>query len=146
MKTSQNGIDLIKGFEGFRAEAYLDAGGIPTIGFGSLRVKGAKVQIGQTITEEEAEEQLRADVGKFERAVDKMLKVKVSQPQFDALVSFAYNLGPSSLEGSTLLKLVNVNPDDCDIAIEFPKWHKVGKKKLKGLVRRRIAESQLYFS
>jgi GH24 family phage-related lysozyme (muramidase) len=146
MKSSNDCIELIKEFEGFRPEAYLDVSGIPTIGFGSTRFKGSKVFIGQKITEEEAEEQLRADVGKFEKAVDKMLKVKVSQSQFDALVSFAYNLGPNALQGSTLLKLLNVNPADCGIAAEFTKWHKVGKRPLLGLVRRRIAEADLYFS
>lgn len=146
MKTSTFGIDLIKDFEGFREEAYLDAAGIPTIGFGSTRVKGSKVVLGQTITVEEAEAQLQADLSKFEKAVEKMVKAKISQCQFDALVSFAYNLGPTNLEGSTLLQLVNTNPDDCQIAVEFPKWHKAGKKPLKGLVRRRIAEAQLYFN
>ena len=81
----------------------------------------------------------------FEKYVDSYCRDDINQNQFDALVSFAYNLGPANLKSSTLLKKVNANPEDETIAAEFMKWVKAGGKTLKGLVRRREAESQLYF-
>lgn len=136
------GIMLIKKFEGCKLKAYKDAVGILTIGWGHT---GPDVHVGQTISEREAEWLLKTDLLRFEIAVGNLVTSAVSQNQFDALVSFAYNLGTGTLKKSTLLKKVNSNPDDPTIADEFGKYVYAGKKKLPGLIARRIAESALYF-
>jgi lysozyme len=99
----------------------------------------------KAVTEEEGTALLQAMLVSFEKYVDSYCRDDINQNQFDALVSFAYNLGPANLKSSTLLKKVNANPNDETIALEFMKWVKAGGKTLKGLVRRREAESQLYF-
>jgi lysozyme len=98
------------------------------------------------ITEEQAVELLANMLVSFEKYVDSYCVDTITQNQFDALVSFAYNLGPSNLKSSTLLKKVNANPVDESIRLEFMKWVKAGGKTLKGLVRRREAEANLYFT
>jgi len=142
MQTSKRGIELIKSFEGLRLDAYPDpgTGGAPwTIGFGTT----AGVKPGQTITKERAEELLREDVKRFEGYVDRLVKVPLTQGQYDALVSFVYNLGPGALERSTLLD--QLNRGDYDSAAEqFGRWVKAGGKTLAGLVRRRAAERALF--
>ena len=147
-KTGKKGIDLIKEFEGFRSKPYLDAVGIPTIGYGATYYpNGRKVKLTDNpITEEEGVKLLQNMLGVYEKAVIDLVKTKLTQNQFDALVSFTYNLGKGNLSSSTLLKKVNKNPNDVTIANEFSKWVKAGGKTLKGLVRRRKAESDLYFS
>jgi lysozyme len=97
------------------------------------------------ITEEQAVELLANMLVSFEKYVDSYCVDTITQNQFDALVSFAYNLGPANLKASTLLKKVNANPNDDSIKLEFMKWVKAGGKTLKGLIRRREAESELYF-
>ena len=146
-KTGNAGIEMIKTFEGFRSAPYKCPAGIPTIGYGAtFYPNGKKVTMAdKAITEAEAVELLKHMLVSFEKYVDSYCRDDINQNQFDALVSFAYNLGPANLKSSTLLKKVNANPEDETITAEFMKWVKAGGKTLKGLVRRRAAESQLYF-
>ena len=143
MKTSQIGIDLIKQYEGLRLTAYVCAGGKNTIGYGSTIIKGKPVELGSTITLESAKEALREDLERFERGVNDYLRVLLTQNQFDALVSFSYNVGLGNLKSSTLLKKVNANLFQ-DAAEEFLKWNKSNSKVLPGLIRRREAERNLF--
>ena len=144
-KTGSKGIELIKSFEGFKGSPYKCPAGIPTIGYGAtFYPDGKKVTMTDTpITEEKATELLSSMLISFEKYVDSYCIDTITQNQFDALVSFAYNLGPANLKSSTLLK--KLNPNDGTIRDEFMKWVKAGGKTLKGLVRRREAEANLYF-
>lgn len=146
MTTGKNGILLIEEFEGFRAKAYKDAVGLPTIGFGTL-IDSAEEKhlLTETISKEQAEVLLRKELAMIEKKFTIMVTSKVNQNQYDALVSFAYNLGINNLKSSTLLKKVNLNPADVTIRDEFNKWIHAGGKVLQGLVRRRKAEGDLYF-
>jgi lysozyme len=146
-KTGTAGVELIKMFEGFRSAPYKCPAGIPTIGYGAtFYPTGKKVTMAdKAITEAEGTVLLQSMLVSFEKYVDSYCRDDINQNQFDALVSFAYNLGPANLKSSTLLKKVNANPEDESITLEFMKWVKAGGKTLKGLVRRREAESQLYF-
>jgi len=146
-KTGTAGIEMIKTFEGFRSAPYKCPAGIPTIGYGAtFYPDGKKVNMtDKAITEAEGTVLLQSMLVSFEKYVDSYCRDDINQNQFDALVSFAYNLGPVNLKSSTLLKKVNTNPEDETITAEFMKWVKAGGKTLKGLVRRREAESQLYF-
>ena len=144
MRISQTGIDLIKRFEGLRVVAYPDAGtgGAPwTIGYGST----SGVTKGMTITEEEAEQRLRRDLSWFESRVDQLISVPLTQPEFDALVSFTYNVGDNSLLTSTLRRrLVEGQDDRRDIyEEEMMKWVNGSSGPLPGLVKRRKAEIEL---
>lgn len=145
---SQKGLELIKRFEGFESKPYADLGGVWTIGYGSTYYEsGAKVRSSDLpISEARATELLLNVVKQFEHAVDSYTRDDVSQSQFDALVCFAYNIGSQALKKSTLLKFVNTNPNDPNIAAQFLRWNKVEGKAVKGLTNRRKAESQLYFS
>lgn len=147
-KTGQKGIDLIKQFEGFSAKPYLCPAKICTIGFGAtFYPDGKKVTMNdKLLTESEGIDLLKNMLKSFEQYVDSYCIDTINQNQFDALVSFCYNLGPANLKSSTLLKKVNANPNDPTIKDEFLKWTKAGGKVLKGLVTRRNAESNLYFS
>lgn len=147
MKPSQKCIDLICEFEGFYSKAYRCPAGVPTIGYGTIKyANGKKVLLGETITKEKAKEELMSEV---EHIANK-IKAVVNQSQFDALVSFAYNLGTGALEGSTLYRKVRQNPNDLTIRDEFMKWNKARVNgvliPLKGLTRRRKAEADMYFS
>ena len=140
-RISDAGICLIKQFEGCRLEAYRCAAGVPTIGYGHT----AGVAMGMKITQAQAEAYLREDLRAFEKAVNKVLECSVTQNQFDALVSFAYNLGAGALRNSTLLKRLHAG-DVKGAADEFPKWNKAAGKVLEGLTRRRMMERQLFLS
>jgi lysozyme len=148
MKTGKAGIEMIKAFEGFRGAPYKCPAGIPTIGYGAtFYPNGKKVTMSDAaITEEQATELLANMLVSFEKYVDSYCIDSITQNEFDSLVSFAYNLGPANLKSSTLLKKVNANPNDESIRLEFMKWVKAGGKTLKGLVRRREAEANLYFT
>lgn len=147
MRTSQKGIDLIKQFEGLRLKGYLDTANIPTIGYGTtIYPSGEKVKLSDVITKDKAEEYLKNDVIKFENYVKRWVVSTVNQNQFDALVSFTYNLGPTNLQKSTLLKKVNKDPNDPDIKFEFLKWVNSGGKFTQGLKNRREKEAELYFT
>ena len=147
MKMSQEGIDaLVKKFEGCKLKAYRCPAGICTIGYGHTSAAGNPlVNDGMTITQEQANTILAADLVKFEQAVEALLKQPVTQEQFDVLVDFAYNAGVGALRSSTLLKKVNAAQFD-DVPAELMKWTKGGGKVLAGLVRRRQAESAWWLS
>ncbi|MCL8307605.1 MULTISPECIES: lysozyme [Pseudomonas] len=139
MRTSQRGLSLIKSFEGLRLQAYQDAVGVWTIGYGTTR----GVNAGMKISKEQAERMLLNDVQRFEPEVERLVTVPLSQNQWDALVSFAYNLGSANLESSTLRRLLNAG-DYAGAADQFPRWNKAGGKVLPGLTRRRAAERELF--
>lgn len=139
MKTSPRGLALIRQFEGLRLLAYKDAVGVPTIGYGTTR----GVKMGMTITKAQAEEMLRQDVERFEPEVQRLVRVPLNQNQWDALLSFTYNLGSANLESSTLLKLLN-NGDYRAAADQFPRWNKAKGAVLNGLTTRRAAERALF--
>jgi lysozyme len=147
MKLNQAGIDLMHQFEGLKLDAYLCPANIPTIGYGNTYYEdGKKVKIGDKITKERADNLFLAIAEDFAKRVRTLLKKDLTENQFSALVSFAYNIGVANLNKSTLLKKVNVNPSDSTINAEFLKWNKAGGKVLAGLTRRREAESKLYFT
>lgn len=147
MKINNTGIQLIKSFEGCLLNAYLDSVQVPTIGYGATFYEdGTKVKLGDKITQERANELLEWHITHFAKPLQKLIKVELNDNQFSALVSFAFNLGIGALSKSTLLKKVNANPNDKTIENEFMRWVSAGGKKLNGLVRRRTAESKLYFS
>lgn len=143
MKISKQGIELIKKYEGFKPYAYLCPAGVVTIGYG--HTKG--VRLGQTCTEAEAEQFLREDLEIAEAEVNKVAnEVKLTQGNFDSLVSFTFNLGARNFNTSTLRKKVLNDPADTTIMGEFGKWVYVKGKVSPGLQRRRLEESKLYFS
>lgn len=131
---------LIKRFEGCKLDSYQDAGGVWTIGYGST---GNDVDENTSWTQEHAEERLASDVEKFSAGVMKMLTVSLAQCQYDALVSFAYNMGLRALANSTLLKLVNKEEFEA-AADQFHLWIHCAGKILPGLVTRRQAEKMLF--
>jgi len=152
MTASQKCVDLVKHFEGLFLEAYVCPAGVMTIGYGSIMwPDGTRIQKGQKVTPESAEKLLMWELNKKGTVINSYIKnTKINQDQFDSLLSFAYNLGLGNLNSSTLLKKVRLNPNDPTIRDEFMKWTKarVGGKltELRGLVRRRKAEADLYFS
>ncbi|HEX6215286.1 MAG TPA: lysozyme [Vicinamibacterales bacterium] len=136
---SKNGIALVKAYEGCELKAYADAIGVITIGYGHT---GQYADRDAEITQVEADRILLEDLAKFERGVENLVKAKISQNQFDALVAFAFNLGLGNLKSSTLLK--KVNSGDKTAVDEFAKWTRAGGKVLPGLVKRRAAEAALF--
>lgn len=149
MQVSDAGIDLIKSFEGFRANAYPDpkSGGDPwTVGYGSTKFpSGRPVKKGDYVTPAQAEMYLREDVKKFANSVDALVTVPLKQCQYDALVSFVYNLGATNFRSSTLLKKLNAK-DYKGAADEFLRWVSPGSSVEAGLRRRRTAERNLFLS
>jgi lysozyme len=147
-KISEKGLNLIKSFEGLRLKPYLCSAKVATIGYGNTFYENkTKVTLKDLpITEQRATELLEWSLKGFERYVDSYCIDTINQNQFDALVSFCYNLGPANLKKSTLLKKVNADPNDPTIRAEFLKWNKAGGRALAGLTRRRTAEADLYFS
>ena len=148
MKLSDKGYDLIKKFEGYSDRPYKCPAGIPTIGYGNTYYpNGVKVKLtDKQITKEYANEMLAFVADNFAKDVLKVVKSNITVNQLNALTAFAYNLGMTNFRNSSLLKLVNNNPNDANIAKEFLKWNKANGKVLNGLTNRRIAESALYFS
>ncbi len=140
MKTSKKGIALIKKYEGCRLEAYTDAVGVLTIGYG--HTKGVKR--GQKITEEDAEKLLKEDLAEFEKLVNLLVlnKYKFNQNEFDALVSFAFNLGGGNLQKLTK----NGKRNKGQIADAIPLYNKAGGKVLSGLTKRRKEEQKLFLT
>ena len=143
MDISNQGLDLIKDSESLRLEAYLDTGGVPTIGYGTTRIDGKPVKMGMKINEEQAEQYLRADVKSSVEAVNKLVKVEITQHQFDALVDFVYNVGEHAFETSTLLRELNSGNAD-DVQHQLLRWNKDNGKVQKGLTRRRLKEAVLF--
>lgn len=145
---NQKCIDIIKSFEGLFLKPYLCPAKVATIGYGTIKYpNGTKVRLTDAaITEAKAMEYLMFEINQKSRAIDPMLREDLTGNQFAALISFAYNLGEGALRQSTLLKKVNANPLDAQIRGEFQKWIYADGKKLNGLLRRRNAEADLYFS
>lgn len=144
MKTSPKGIALIKSAEGLRLEAYPDpgTGDVPwTIGYGST----SGVTRNMVITKTQAEQMLAADLVRFERIVERLVRVPLNQGQFDALVSFTYNVGEGNFTESTLLRKLNAG-DTAGAAEQFSRWVHAGGKVLPGLVTRRAAERALFLA
>ena len=141
LKTSQEGIALIKKFEGCELTAYQCSAGVWTIGYG--HTKG--VEKGMTISKESAEEMLVEELHEYEGYINNHVTCPLSQNQFDALVSWVYNLGSSNLLASTLLKVLNKGDYD-GVPAQIKRWNKAGGKVLDGLIRRREAEALLFLN
>ena len=139
MKISEDGLELIKKFEGCETTAYQDSVGVWTIGFG--HTKG--VEEGQTCSIEDAESMLAEEMDEYEGYINNMVKVELQQHEFDALVAWVYNLGPTNLGESTMLKVLNGGQFD-RVPDEMNRWTRAGGKILEGLVRRRQAESLMF--
>ena len=139
MKISQEGISLIKKFEGCEYNAYKCAADVLTIGYGHTK----DVKEGDLVTQQEAENLLTKDLEEFEESVIDAVEMPMSQHQFDALVSWTFNLGPSNLNSSTMLKVLNKG-DYEDVPAQIKRWNKAGGKVLEGLTRRREAEALLF--
>lgn len=148
MKLNENGYNLICEFEGLKLKPYLCSAKIPTIGYGNTYYPNGKrvTLLDDTITKEYAFEMFKTIADKFAKRVDDMVTSEITQNQFNALVSFAYNVGTGAFATSTLLKKVNVNPNDVAIKNEFLKWVRANKKVIQGLVNRRNKEALIYFA
>lgn len=133
---------MIKRFEGFRSKPYQDSVGVWTIGYGTTHgVTGTTPEV----TEVEAEQMLRKTVDGFEKQLAGFLPTTLTQNQYDAIVSFVYNLGVAAFQTSTLFRVIATFPNDATrITAEFGRWIYAGGKKLEGLVARRAAEAELY--
>ena len=153
MKLDEKGVLLIAEFEGLKLNPYYATElekqkGIVTIGYGNTYYEdGTLVKITDIpITKERALQLLKITADKFALNVAKTIKADITQNQFNALISLAYNIGINAFKVSTVLRLVNNNPNDANIAKAFLMWNKQGGKELKGLTNRRIKESALYFT
>lgn len=145
MQINQATVDLVKEFEGLRLTAYRDAVGVWTIGYGTTAAAGVGIvpRSGLTITESQADEYLRIALDKFAAQIAPHIKVPVTDNQFGAMVSLAYNIGPSAFIASTLLRKLNAG-DYIGASAQFARWNKAGGKVLAGLTRRRAAERKLF--
>ena len=141
LKTSESMIAVIKKFEGLRLSVYLCPAGVQTIGYGHTR--NYPFSTNYKITEEQAEKFLYEDLKKFENSIKKLVKVPLSQNQFDALVSFTFNVGATNFKNSTLLKYLN-NSEYGLAAEQFERWIYSNGKKLEGLLTRRKAEKEIF--
>ena len=147
MHISDNGLDLIKQFEGFRSAPYLDPVGIPTIGYGATYYPGGRrVRMTDTpITEPFASDMLRHQVTTYGDGIDRYAQVPLTQNQFDALVSWAYNVGLEGARTSTLMRKLNEG-DYVGAADQLMRWNKAGGREVRGLTRRREAERALFMT
>ena len=139
MKISIEGLSLIKKFEGLELEAYKCAAGVWTIGYGHIK----DVKEGDEISKAEADEMLVHEIEEYENYVNTAVNVPLSQNQFDAIVSWVFNLGNGNLQASTMLKVIN-SGDHAGVPAQIKRWNKAGGKVLEGLIRRREAEALLY--
>ena len=139
MRTGDEGISLIRHFEGCRLDAYLCPAGVWTIGYGHTR----DVKRGDVIDQEQAEAFLIEDLEEFEGYVSALCERSLTQYQFDALVSWTFNLGPTNLKESTLLNRINYGPIS-DVPFQIQRWTRAGGQVLQGLVKRRAAEAALW--
>ena len=151
MKINENGLNLIKSFEGLSLSPYhddIDPPSICTIGYGTIMYEnGEYVKLTDPdITEQRAVELLQWEVTDKAKQIDPLLRDDLTGNQFAALISFSYNLGVGSLKQSTLRKKVNINPLDPTIKDEFAKWVYSDGVKVSGLIRRRKAEADLYLT
>ncbi len=141
---SVNGYEIIKASEGFQSTAYLDTGGVWTIGYGTIKYpNGMRVKKGDTCTKVQAEQWLKNDCQWVDACLDQYVKVPVNQNQFDALASFVYNVGETAFVKSTMLKLLN-STNYAGTAAQFDKWVYDNGKKIQGLVNRRMREKELF--
>ena len=144
MTASSVGINLITSFEDLVLTAYDDGVGVWTIGYGTtVYPNGVKVKKGDKCTLDQAKEYFTHDLNRFEKAVNQSVKVSINQNQFDALVSLTYNIGEQAFKDSTLLAKLNKG-DYIGAADQFPRWNKGGGQVMKGLIRRRAAERELF--
>lgn len=144
MKISKLGLNLVRHFEGMYLRGYKCPANVWTIGYGHTGlVDGKPIHGNMIITEEKAIELLQQDMAVFENAVKDSVKVPLTQNQFDALVSFAFNVGAGALRKSTLLRLLNQGKYE-EVPAQFLRWNKGGGKVLAGLTRRRKAEGHLF--
>jgi len=139
MKISEEGKALIKKFEGCKLDSYRCSANVATIGYGHIK----DVDDGDTCTQEEADQMLAEDLEEFEGYVDKLVTVDLEQNQFDALVAWTFNLGPTNLKSSTMLRVLNEGKHE-NVPSEMKRWNKAGGETLEGLIRRREAESLLW--
>ena len=141
MNISQEGIALIKKFEGCELEAYQDSVGVWTIGYGHTK----EVKEGNKINQDEAEHLLQEEMPEYEGYINEMVNVPLAQNQFDALCSWVFNLGSGNLSSSTLLKKLN-NSEYDEVPAQIRRWNKAGGKVLDGLIRRREAEALMFMN
>jgi lysozyme len=141
------GIAIIRKYEGLRLQAYICPSGLATIGFGATFYEnGTRVQLGDKISRDRADQLLFFQVKLFADEVQRIVKVKLDENQLGALVSFCFNVGGAAFGKSTLAKKVNANPSDSTIRNEFMRWTRGGGKVLPGLVKRREEEANLYYA
>lgn len=154
MQMSENGLELLKQWEGFKLAVYKDSAGLPTIGVGHLITKselaagtivigGVAVQYAGGLTDQQALDLLSQDVTPAEQAVNTRVTVELNQNQFDALVSFTFNVGVGAFTGSTLLKVLNQSQYD-QVPAQLLRWTRAGGKVVQGLVNRRQNEINLW--
>jgi lysozyme len=148
MILDNKGYLLITKFEGLKLKPYLCSAKIPTIGYGNTYYPDGKrvTLLDKDITKQQAFDMFKEIANRFAKRVDELVTSNLNQNQFNALVSFAYNVGTGNFASSTLLKKINKNPDDLTLKAEFLRWNKAGGKVLNGLTNRRNEEADLYFS
>ena len=148
MILNNKGYLLITNHEGLRLKPYLCPAKIPTIGYGNTYYTDGKrvTLLDKEITKQQAFDMFKEVANRFAKRVDELVTSNINQNQFNALVSFAYNVGTGNFASSTLLKKVNRNPDDLSIKDEFLRWNKAGGKVINGLTNRRNEEADLYFN
>jgi lysozyme len=147
MKIDLKGVNLLAELEGLELQSYKCSANVWTIGLGSTFYEdGSKVKRGDLITKEQAYSLFYIIAAKFEKTINQNVKVKLNQNQFNALFCWIYNIGQTAFINSTLLRILNVNPNDGNIAKQFLRWNKIAGKESKGLTNRRIKESALYFT
>jgi lysozyme len=147
MKLDLKGVIFLEQLEGLELKAYKCSAGVWTIGLGNTFYEdGSKVNEGDKITKEQAYDLFYLIAAKFEKAINQNVKVVINQNQFNSLFCFVYNIGITGFKNSTLLRLLNINSKDGNIAKQFLRWNKIAGKESKGLTNRRIKESALYFT
>jgi lysozyme len=148
MILDNKGYLFITKHEGLRLKPYLCPAKVPTIGYGNTYyLDGKRVTLlDKEITKQEAFDMFKEIANRFAKRVDELVTSNINQNQFNALVSFAYNVGTGNFSSSTLLKKVNKNPNDLTLKAEFLRWNKAGGKVLNGLTKRRNEEADIYFS
>lgn len=143
MQISHNGLEFVKGNEGYRSQAYLDGGGVWTIGYGTTRINGKPVEAGMTCTEQEATQWLLSDIADTQTAINQLVKVPLTQSAYDALCDFVYNVGITAFKNSTLLKKLDIK-DYSGAALEFIRWKYDNGKVVEGLLKRRQREQEMF--
>lgn len=143
MQISHNGLEFVKGNEGYRAQAYLDGGGVWTIGYGTTRINGKPVEAGMTCTEQEATQWLLSDLADTQTAINQLVNVPLTQGAYDALCDFVYNVGITAFKNSTMLKKLDAK-DYSGAALEFIRWKYDNGKVVEGLLNRRKREQEMF--